>query len=1182
MSVRVSDRELASCSRTHDTSRIPYHIKDLVTFGENLTKAAAAAFPNQGKTRYHNVYVLLLCWEEDNLGVAVELQELGEVFSQTYHFQTEAWKIPSTNSHNALAFRMMEFLRDHDDRENLLMIYYGGHGEMNDDRQCVWSCTNVVDSPTVQWYGLQTLLEQARSDVLLLLDCCAAASSAAASGNGVTELIAACGFESWAPGVGEHSFSRSLIEELKYLSYGPPFSAALLHNRVLSRIKYWKPRFTATFALERRKTPIYIQLANDLNQKSIQLGPLPIHSTGIDSNAFEQPTAQSSAESTESEDIEMLSPDSSQSSLAEVWPDPGFKCPKVLISVALEENQQLQEESWTEWLRSVPALAKYMQVQGVYESDSTLVLGLIPVAIWDLLPRHPAVSFVSFVRSDNLFKNTAPLTIYPSSVFKAADKFLKYLRRRGGPERPSVLSKRLRIRFLLDELIYFLERTTYSVDAMIGQNDTNKISSVSRRLRSVYEAVDNLVNANQKRNAGSGALILSSSEHSTARIHPRTLANKAPIDTPMQPVFQKKSSLSSLSVGARAKKIARRFSWGRLPSSIASEAFPQRLEKGFVRTVHDMLSDPELQRQCLVFWPDLGNTFAISQSAEFAGALAPYFHHTSLPSFFRQLEMYGFQRNSIIPQDFTAALQTQPRPKLGLSNTPFWQFSHESGKFRQGDIKNLYLIENEVFTNRPIYVDSVSEHLSYFFSSKSINESSLQDSIENPILHAVKTGDEALLVSLIAANYDVDARGDTNMSALHYAARRNDIRLVYLLLKAKADIEACDREKKSPLHLATETGLRSIMSLLLAKNANPEARDRYGKTPLHYAAEKYSSRFAVPLLLEAGAQVNPRDYHNKTPLHYAVQGGDAVLVELLLNRKADIEARGENTKTPLHYAVDGDHQEIVQLLLDRKADIEARGENTKTPLHYAVDGDHQEIVQILLDRKADIEAIGENTKTPLHYAVDGDHQEIVQLLLDRKADMEARTSSNKTPLHYAVERGYADIVELLLNRKANIDTHHSDDKAPLRYAVERSYTDLVELLLEKGADVEAPAGENKTPLHYAFAQGYTALVGLLSAGDNKTPLHYAAEKNSSSDIMRLLLRAGVRTDVRDRQGRTPLYYAVQRNRDDMARPLLDHDANPHIRDLSGKTPLDLADQNLLRSISLVRLLQKPSNLRDAK
>ncbi|KAL8723578.1 MAG: hypothetical protein Q9181_007252 [Wetmoreana brouardii] len=320
----ASDLDLAQRSRTHDISCISYHIQDLETFGDIVTKAAAAAFPNAKKSNYQNVFVLLLSWENDELGVILELQELDDVLSQTYHFQTEQWKIPDLNSHNALAFRLVEFLKNHTANGNLLLIYYGGHGHMNDDRQCIWSwyvasplqwrrlademeavavlinldtewrrvkgvaiigleadivisSTETVDSPTVQWYGLQTMLEQSESDVLIFLDCCAAASSAVASGNGVTELIAACGFETWTPGVGEHSFSRSLIEELKYLCHGPPFSVALLHNKVLSRIKYWKPRFTSAFTPERRKTPIYIQLANELNRRSVELSPLPLH-----------------------------------------------------------------------------------------------------------------------------------------------------------------------------------------------------------------------------------------------------------------------------------------------------------------------------------------------------------------------------------------------------------------------------------------------------------------------------------------------------------------------------------------------------------------------------------------------------------------------------------------------------------------------------------------------------------------------------------------------------------------------------------------------------------------------------------------------------------------------------------------------------------------------------------------
>lgn len=59
--------------------------------------------------------------------------------------------------------------------------------------------TGAAESATVQWSGLQNTLEYAESDVLLLLDCCAAASSVEGAGSGVTEVIAACSFETWEP-----------------------------------------------------------------------------------------------------------------------------------------------------------------------------------------------------------------------------------------------------------------------------------------------------------------------------------------------------------------------------------------------------------------------------------------------------------------------------------------------------------------------------------------------------------------------------------------------------------------------------------------------------------------------------------------------------------------------------------------------------------------------------------------------------------------------------------------------------------------------------------------------------------------------------------------------------------------------------------------------------------------------
>lgn len=125
--------------RTHDISNTPYHVKHVAKLEETLNSAANAAFPNRGRSRYEAVHALLLSWEDDNLGVIEEIAQLADVFHDTYHFDVERWKIPSDRSHNSLATKILGFLNDHESGESLLIVYYGGHGSMNDDRQCVWS-----------------------------------------------------------------------------------------------------------------------------------------------------------------------------------------------------------------------------------------------------------------------------------------------------------------------------------------------------------------------------------------------------------------------------------------------------------------------------------------------------------------------------------------------------------------------------------------------------------------------------------------------------------------------------------------------------------------------------------------------------------------------------------------------------------------------------------------------------------------------------------------------------------------------------------------------------------------------------------------------------------------------------------------------------------------------------------
>jgi hypothetical protein len=255
--------------------------------------------------------------------------------------------------------------------------------------------------------------------VLLLLDCCAAASSAPVDGhpNSVTETIAACGFETWAPQPGRHSFTNTLISVLEEWEDRPDFTAAMLHCEVLNRLRHEKPERRGRMKkFECRRTPVHILSTRNSKAGSVELCPrrkveeLPMLESespegkeqvrngvdmGIDLSDTHPPGSQNANGPVGSGNYD-------PNSLTKVLNDGMTAIPHVLISIAIEEDQSLDFEQCRRWLQQFPALATYAKVQGVYRSNSTLLLLSLPVVIWDWLPDDNACAFIAYVHSSNL------------------------------------------------------------------------------------------------------------------------------------------------------------------------------------------------------------------------------------------------------------------------------------------------------------------------------------------------------------------------------------------------------------------------------------------------------------------------------------------------------------------------------------------------------------------------------------------------------------------------------------------------------------------------------------------------------------------------------------------------------------------------------------------------------------
>lgn len=258
--------------------------------------------------------------------------------------------------------------------------------------------------------------------MLILLDCCSAGGTGGNATKGTKEVIAACGFETWAPGVGDHSFTKSLIDELKYLSTGPSFSVSSLHSRVLDRLKHWNPIYNAERLLmegpggryqdqERRKTPVYISLNKDRISRSIEIVP------GLGTKNASRAVRRTSTANP------MGGTDETLAAMTDYLTDDRYKHVEVTLSIQVATGQILYPNDMVNWIRDLPLLAKSVRLQAIVPSMSTLLIVSLPVSTWNLLPSNPACSFVGFTTATNwLIPEHAAIQSANTAQFVTSDR----------------------------------------------------------------------------------------------------------------------------------------------------------------------------------------------------------------------------------------------------------------------------------------------------------------------------------------------------------------------------------------------------------------------------------------------------------------------------------------------------------------------------------------------------------------------------------------------------------------------------------------------------------------------------------------------------------------------------------------------------------------------------------------
>ena len=198
------------------------------------------------------------------------------------------------------------------------------------------------------------------------------------------------------------------------------------------------------------------------------------------------------------------------------------------------------------------------------------------------------------------------------------------------------------------------------------------------------------------------------------------------------------------------------------------------------------------------------------------------------------------------------------------------------------------------------------------------------------------------------------------------AVELGNIEAVKQHLNDGTEVNAKGRTGRTPLHWAAIEGHKEIAELLIAEGADVNAKTNDGKTPLDEAINPFYNKTEIANLLH-------KHGGKHGTIHSAAGGGDIEAVKEFLAAGADVNVKDKRRFTPLHWASISGHKEAVELLINNGADVNAIKGGGGTPLSYAASWGHEEIVELLIDNGADVNVKDAFSETPLDVATHPDN-----------------------------------------------------------------------------------------------------------------------------------------------------------------------------------------------------------------
>ncbi len=423
---------------------------------------------------------------------------------------------------------------------------------------------------------------------------------------------------------------------------------------------------------------------------------------------------------------------------------------------------------------------------------------------------------------------------------------------------------------------------------------------------------------------------------------------------------------------------------------------------------------------------------------------------------------------------------------------------------------------------------------------KSINWDGKDDKGLTPLMIAVANGNSQMVIFLLEHGVDPSIVDNNGKTAFDYAPGTETGQLIKAALIKKTNT----KDGQTLLTQTIKNGdLNHFNMLITHKDTDINKSNSLGQTPLHVAVSAYNERpenkvIMAELLKMCALQVNAQDNKGNTPLHYAAELGNLELVMMLTGAGAQATIANKDGKKPAQII---GKKNAKMDKIEKKAIEEQLKVVEQSPINSEKAKQHCRVPSGAQNGNA---AQGSASAGNTPNVKTG--QEQTKIDGDQKA-LQEFDQHGQTMLTEASGAGNFEDVIRIIGMGASVNAPDQNINTPLLAAVKyyrmpingfRHYQ-IIAFLLEKGASILIYDRDGKTPLHYAVEHENKPAIHLLL-------IHLARDPNKFEII-----------NSQDKNGDTPLHYAAATSSFEIVHDLLENGADREIKNKAGKCPRDM-------------------------